>query len=216
MDPWGCYFWLPPYYRAKFLPSRLNSYGKKVRDFEGKGNAAKKDTLYIEALNQLAENLRYAKADSIRFYGQKALDLSHELNYRKGIFHARSNLALHELYQGNADEVLKINSRNTAEADLLRYPDIATKIHNDIAQAHFINTAYPEAYKSFKTALKFAVASQNNSEIVRINANLGTLFSLLNDYTEALVFYEAAEDYLDKIPDKHMISATLQYWPSQK
>ena len=39
----------------------------------------------IDLLNELSKSYRYRNPDSLRYFGQKALDLSHSNNYEKGI-----------------------------------------------------------------------------------------------------------------------------------
>lgn len=171
--------------------------------------AASQDTTYILDLNRKAELLRYQKSDSIGFYAEKALRLSEKLGYEKGVIYATSNLALHELYQGNTEGAIAINEKNVANKALPKYPEVAIKIYNDLAQAHFVRTAYPESYKYFRNALDIAEATNETQEIIRINSNLGTMFSLLEDYEEALNYYGVAQRNITGETQDHVVGAIL-------
>ena len=170
---------------------------------------ALQDTTYIIQLNKKAEEFRYQRSDSIGFYADKALELSEKLGYEKGIVHATSNLALHELYQGNTENAITINQQNVSEYDLMRFPDLAIKIYNDLAQAYFIKAEYPQSYRHFLTALDYADTSQNQNELVRINSNLGTMFSLLEDYEEGLNHYRMAQNNVTQDTPPHVVGAIL-------
>lgn len=171
--------------------------------------AASQDTTYILELNRKAEVLRYQKSDSIGYYAEKALRLSEAQGYEKGILYARSNLALHELYQGNTEGAIAINEKNIANKALPKYPEVAIKIYNDLAQAHFTRAAYPESYKYFRNALDIAEATNETQEIIRINSNLGTVFSLLEDYEEALGYYRLARRTINKETPAHVVGAVI-------
>jgi signal transduction histidine kinase len=168
-----------------------------------------KDTAYILALNKRAEELRYQNSDSIRFYAEKALRLSEAADYEKGIIYASSNLALHELYQGNTEAAIRLNQKITTNSALNKYPDLAIKIYNDLAQSYFIRTEYSLSYRNFLLAQDLAVKSNNQEEVVRINSNLGTMFSLLEDYEEGLKYYQEALKYISKEGKDHITGVIL-------
>ncbi|PIB27925.1 tetratricopeptide repeat-containing sensor histidine kinase [Maribacter sp. 4G9] len=163
-----------------------------------------KDTVYILELNKRAEELRYRKPDSIQIIASQALELSKEINYERGILYATYNLASHELYQGNSIKSLEINATITNHPNLTKYPDLGIKIYNDIAQAHFIQSAHPKAFENFLMANYLAEKTQNNTELVRINNNLGTMFLLLGDFDESMFYYDTARQFIDQETPNHI------------
>lgn len=167
------------------------------------------DTVHILELNKRAEELRYRKSDSIQIIAFQALELSKEINYEKGILYATYNLASHELYQGNSIKSLEINSKLSNHPNLTKYPDLGIKIYNDIAQAHFIQSEHPKAFENFLMANYLAEKTRNNTELVRINNNLGTMFLLLGDFDESLFYYDAARNVIDQETPNHIHSIIL-------
>ena len=163
-----------------------------------------KDTVYILELNKRAEELRYRKPDSIQIIASQALELSKEINYERGILYATYNLASHELYQGNSIKSLEINATITNHPNLTKYPDLGIKIYNDIAQAHFIQSEHPKSFENFLMANYLAEKTQNTTELVRINNNLGTMFLLLGDFDESMFYYDAAREVIDKETPDHI------------
>ena len=163
-----------------------------------------KDTVYILELNKRAEELRYRKPDSIQIIASQALELSKEINYERGILYATYNLASHELYQGNSIKSLEINATITNHPNLTKYPDLGIKIVYDIAQAHFIQSEHPKAFENFLMANYLAEKTQNTTELVRINNNLGTMFLLLGDFDESMFYYDAAREVIDKETPDHI------------
>lgn len=168
-----------------------------------------KDTIYILELNKKAEDLRYKKSDSIRILASQALELSMEINYEKGILYSTYNLASHELYQGNSNKSLEINSKISNNVSLSKYPDLAIKIYNDIAQAYFIQSEHPKAYENFLMANYIAESTQNKIELIRINSNLGTMFLLLGDYDESLHYYDISRQFIDSETPNHIHGVIL-------
>lgn len=173
-----------------------------------------KDTSLILELNRKAEGLRYKKSDSIGILAKEALALSEKIEYEKGIIYSYYNLALHELYQGNTSRSLEFYTKNTDNPNLNKYPSLAIKLYNDIAQAYFIRAEHPKAFEAFIKAKNIAETTNNSYELIRLNSNLGTLFSLLEDYEEAIKYYnEAFSKIDDNTPDymRSLIFANLGY-----
>ena len=182
-------------------------------------NQILRDTVHILELNRKAEELRYKKSDSIRILALKALDLSKEIDYEKGILYSTYNLASHELYQGNTAKSLEYNLETVKHPNLKMYPGIAIKIYNDIAQAYFIKTEHPKAYENFLRAKYLAETTHNNAEIIRINNNLGTMFLLLGDFEESITYYDRARQFIDKETPNHihgLILSNLGYLNMKK
>ncbi|ASV32293.1 tetratricopeptide repeat-containing sensor histidine kinase [Maribacter cobaltidurans] len=178
-----------------------------------------RDTVHILELNRKAEELRYKKSDSIRILALKALELSSEIDYEKGIFYSTYNLASHELYQGNTAKSLEYNLKAIKNPNLKLYPSIAIKIYNDIAQAHFIKAEHPKAYENFLMAKYLAEDTQNKTEIIRINSNLGTMFLLIGDYEESMAYYDKAREFIDEDTPNHihgLILSNLGYLNMKK
>ncbi|KAA2217141.1 tetratricopeptide repeat protein [Maribacter flavus] len=163
-----------------------------------------KDTIYILELNKRAEELRYRKSDSIQIIALQALELSKEINYERGVLYSTYNLASYELYQGNSKKSLEINLRISNHPSLSKYPDLGIKIYNDIAQAHFIQSDHPKAFQNFLMANYLAEKTKNLNELVRINNNLGTMFLLLGDYNESMLYYDAARKVIDQETPVHI------------
>lgn len=173
-----------------------------------------KDTSLVLDLNRKAEELRYKKSDSIGILAKEALALSEEIEYEKGIIYSYYNLALHELYQGNTAKSLEFYTKNTDNRNINKYPSLAIKLYNDMAQAYFIRAEHPKAFEAFLKAKNIAETTYNSYELIRLNSNLGTLFSLLEDYEEAIKYYNEAFSKIDDNTPDHMrslIFANLGY-----
>ncbi|UWX56281.1 tetratricopeptide repeat protein [Maribacter litopenaei] len=167
-------------------------------------NSILRDTILVLKLNEKAEELRYKKSDSIKMLAQEALDLSREINYEKGIIYSLYNLALHELYQGNTSKSIEYYDGITKNPNLKKYPGLAIKLYNDMAQAYFIRAEHPKAFELFLKAKNIADDTENINEIIRMNSNLGTLFLLLEDYEEALGYYHEAFQFIDENSPPHI------------
>lgn len=174
---------------------------------------------YIDLVNNLTYQLRYTAKDSMLLYANEALELSKNINYRKGEFEALSNFQAYHLYKGEVDKAIQYGLKVIDEGDANKYPNQEMKVYNQLGQAYFIKQDYPQSYSYFLTALKLSEKNNNEFYKFKMNMNLGTLFNLLDDYDEAIKFYSAAKESTEKLDDSNsdaMLSSNLGYLYTQK
>ncbi len=181
------------------LQAQLDSIAhlrQKLEDLQKVPNFTPKDTSYINTLNKLGWELRYYDKDSLFTLANKALRLSKEMGYGIGVFKSTSNLADYYLFNGKPDITIDYCTAllESMPSDFFK---LRAKIHNQIGQANFVLGNYPNAYTSFLASLEISEMQNLQMGIVNMNMNLGTMFSLIEDYEEAITFYNNA---LEKLP----------------
>lgn len=206
-----------------FLGSFNNSFGQadsikilqnQLKSYSQQPNFSENTKDYVDLLNGLAYGLRYTAKDSIKSLAQKALEISNQIDYKKGELEALSNFSMFHLFKGEMDEAIRFGNKIIEDENLSEYPKTEMQIYNQLGQAYFSRQNYPLTYTCFLHALSVGKEKNNVYYIFRMNMNLGTMFNLLEDYNEAQNFYKDAQVAAQKLNDDNataMISSNLAY-----
>ncbi|MFD0797841.1 tetratricopeptide repeat protein [Maribacter chungangensis] len=165
----------------------------KIQEYRDTGNFTEHNKEYIDLLVELGNALKYSKTDTVKSLAVESLELSRHINYVKGEFESLLNFGYFELYTGNPDKATFYYTQTLEGALLNQFKNLAIKSYNGIAQAHFIRAEYADAFTNFQNALELAEEINDSEMIIKMGANLGTLFSILEDYDEALKYYKIAQ-----------------------
>lgn len=168
------------------------------------------DTTYIMLLNKLGVDLKYIKPDTIKMIAQQALDLSKSICFKKGEALSLKTLAEYYIFTGKPDEAIKTAYLSLDVATKENLKDLSIQALNIVAQAYFIKADYPKSYEYFLQAIDIAEELNHSYEIIKMNMNIGTMFTLIEDYEEALLFYEKClrlyKNYEDQLLYAQIIS----------
>lgn len=176
-------------------PTHIKNKLKALRSTEG---FDEKTSAHIDVILELSNSLVFSKTDTIKILAEQTLRLSEDINYKKGEIASYINLANYELYFGSPDEALRLyetSIQSLLDKDL---KGLSIKAHNGMAQAYFIKADYPVSYLNFQQALALAEELDDVEMIIKMGTNLGTMFSLLEDYDQALSYYQMAQDRFDQ------------------
>ncbi len=171
-------------------PEYLKSKIKKLKDSK---NFIPEKTDYIDLLIDLGNALKYSKTDTVKLLAMETLELSTAINYQKGKLESLLNYGYYELFTGNPDKAIYYYEQSLKGALGNQYQSLNIEAYNGIAQAYFIKAEYPDSYIHFLKSLEIAEKINDLEMIIKMNANLGTMFSLLQDYEEAMKFYAMAQ-----------------------
>ncbi|MGB3145396.1 MAG: ATP-binding protein, partial [Maribacter sp.] len=139
----------------------------------------------------------------------QALKLSDSINYKKGELEALANFSTLNLYSGKTKDVIFYTNKVLESDKETDFPDLKMKLYNELGQAYFILQDYPSSYSNFLKGLDLSEKYQNDDFAVKVNMNLGTMFSLLEDYNEAILFYSEAQKSLDKAHNSKRMEAMI-------
>jgi signal transduction histidine kinase len=148
---------------------------------------------YVNLLLELTHWLKYSQTDTIKIIALETLELSKKLNYEKGKFESILNFGFYYLLNVNPDQAIYYYKKNLDTSFSIRFPNLAIEAYNGIAQAYFIKADYPSSYINFLKSLEIAEKANDLAMIIKMNTNIGTMFSLLQDYDEALIYYNTAQ-----------------------
>ncbi|WP_291964568.1 tetratricopeptide repeat-containing sensor histidine kinase [Maribacter sp.] len=176
-------------------------YHEKNLELEKCPDFSENDFEYIDNLNKLSYYQRLIAQDSMKINSKRALELSKKNNYVYGELEALSNFATLYLYTGKTDKAIEFCLKTVNNPHLKDYPKIEMKIYNTLGQAYFFKNDYPSTYTQFLHALAIAERTNDEFNLFRLNMNLGTIFSRLEDSDEALKYYAAAFEVVKKLND---------------
>ncbi|MGB2758366.1 MAG: tetratricopeptide repeat-containing sensor histidine kinase, partial [Maribacter stanieri] len=156
---------------------------------------------YIDNLNQLSYYQRLIEQDSMLVNSERALALSKKNKYIQGELEALANLATLYLYTGQTDKSIEFSLETIKNPELSSFPKTEMKIYNILGQGYYFKNDYPSTYTQFLHTLAIAEKNSDQFHLFRMNMNLGTIFSRLEDYEEALKYYAVAFKHVKNLKD---------------
>ena len=189
------------FYTAIAQKDSIEFYNQKISQLKNCPDFSENTPEYIDNLNQLSYYQRLIEQDSMLINSERALELSKQNDYIHGELEALANLASLYLYSGQTDKSIDFSLETIKNPDLKNYPKTEMKVYNILGQGYYLKNDYPSTYTQFLHTLAIAENTNDQFHLFRMNMNLGTIFSRLDDYNEALKYYAIAYKYVKKLND---------------
>jgi tetratricopeptide (TPR) repeat protein len=199
--------------------NEIDSVRNEITRLKASENFTPNSTVYIDLLFVLSEKLMYSKADTIKSIAEKTMLLSQKINYPKGKIKSLYNFGIHAFYSGNTDQSYDYFEEVLNESLNLDFPRISIQAYNGLSIVNNTRSQYAEMYINILKALEIAEKIDDAELIIKMTSNLGTMFSLLEDYDEALKYYIIAQDKFNNSTApavKALVIANLGYLSLQK
>jgi signal transduction histidine kinase len=185
--------------------AQLNKEDKLIDSLKIELTKAKEDTSKVKILNQLSTNNFYTRPKEGIKYGEAALKLATEKQWKKGIAIASYNIGICKWVNANYRESIK-------------YFKISLLNNKDLKNQDGISTAYNQLgllnteIKNFKQAfIYFFEASKinkltNNKELAGYNLySTGEAYFKMKNYEKALEYYTQSKNIYQSINDSYGI-----------
>lgn len=179
----------------------IDFYHEKISRLTHSLNFSENTPEYIDNLNQLSYYQRLIEQDSMLVNSERALALSKKNKYIQGELEALANLATLYLYTGQTDKSIEFSLETIKNPELSSFPKTEMKIYNILGQGYYFKNDYPSTYTQFLHTLAIAEKNSDQFHLFRMNMNLGTIFSRLEDYEEALKYYAVAFKHVKNLKD---------------
>ena len=189
------------YFTALAQKDSVKFYHQKISQLNNSPNFSENSPEYIDNLNQLSYYQRLIEQDSMLINSERALELSKKNNYKQGELEALANLATLYLYTGQTDKSINFSLETIKNSELSSFPKTEMKIYNILGQGYYFKNDYPSTYTHFLHTLAIAEKHSDQFHLFRMNMNLGTIFSRLDDNDEALKYYAVAFKHVKKLND---------------
>ncbi|WP_178338893.1 tetratricopeptide repeat-containing sensor histidine kinase [Arenibacter nanhaiticus] len=166
-----------------------NSTKNKLLAIEASKNFSAIDTTYINLLNELGNEQLFKNNDSLLLLSKKALSLSKKANYPYGT--GESLLGIGQYYAGTGEMLTAILKYEEALLAISTYnfPKLRFRILSDLAMTRSYQGNLAEALATYMTALELAEKEDQKYWMSVAKDNIGSLYSSLNDYDQAIKYY---------------------------
>jgi tetratricopeptide (TPR) repeat protein len=173
-----------------FVPKAGNAMDQKeVDSLVNSLQYMKDDTNKVNVLNKIADGLLYVDYNQIEIYANQALQLSEEIDYKKGIAESYNNLAIYfrefGVYEQSIDYLfksLKIMEEINNQAGVAR-------CYNLIGIIYYYLTNYDLSLEYYNKALKINREQNDIKWIAGNYNNVGMIYKEKGDYDKALMYY---------------------------
>lgn len=179
----------------------IDFYHEKISRLTHSPNFSENTPQYIDNLNQLSYYQRLIEQDSMLVNSERALALSKKNKYIQGELEALANLATLYLYTGQTNKSIEFSLETIKNPELSSFPKTEMKIYNILGQGYYFKNDYPSTYTQFLHTLAIAEKNSDQFHLFRMNMNLGTIFSRLEDNEEALKYYAVAFKHVKNLKD---------------
>jgi len=151
----------------------------------------------VKTYYNLVENSRN-NTDSMVFFIRKGLDLSHNINYTKGIIDGYNELGIYWYYRGQPDSSI-VATKNSL-AFLSDKPSLERiQSFSNYGLALTLMTLFDESAEWHLKSLSDAEKLKDSTSIVRSLNNLGNIYKYLGDRKTSLKYYSEALSISEKL-----------------
>jgi tetratricopeptide (TPR) repeat protein len=147
------------------------------------------DTSRVNLLNKIAGELFYVNHDQIFDYAQKALDLSEDLDYSKGIAEAYNNLGIYYRSKGMYDFAIDYFFNSLEIMEKINDRNGIGRCYNLIGILYYYLENYNLSLEYYNKALAINIEQNDKKWIAGNYNNLGMIYEKLHEYGLALEYY---------------------------
>ncbi len=170
---------------------------------------AKYDTTRVNALNELAWELKFNNSDSAIILCIQALKLSEKIRFQSGIASSYRILGISNDIKGNYSQALQYHFKALEVYKRINHKRGILNTLGNIGIIYAKQGNYPKALDYFFKALRIAEGLGNKPEIARDMGNIGSVFESQGDYPKALEYFSNALKIDMEIGNKGAIIAGL-------
>lgn len=198
-----------------FIQTKSNAQSKDrasilsdIKQLTQQANFSKKDTVYINRLNDLADAVRFYSADSLLQLSKQAIAYSMTSEYVYGETMGLLNLGTYYSDKGDTKNGI-INFKKALElAKSIAHASLIVETQNQLAGEYAYKGDYANALNGYLEALELATASENQRMVSILNENIATLYISQKDYDQALDYYKKVKRADELIGDEILIAQT--------
>ena len=167
------------------------------------------DTAYLDALNELASEMRYYNTDSLYILASKSLKYSKEAGYVYGQSTSLEQLGHYFSDRGVSDSALTYyrQAMNLARENDLEAQELS--LYNHISGEFEYKGNYAKALGGYLKALEMAIEQEDLLQQSIINENIANLYAAQKYYDESLEYYKKVKKLNDSIGNEIAQAETM-------
>lgn len=155
------------------------------------------------------EYIRKGMFDSAMHYGNSALELGQQLNFKKGIVGAYGNMGNAYYEQGDYPTALDYYFKTLKVAEELGDKKIIVRWLGNIGVVLSRQGNYPQALDYYFKALRISESLNDKKGIASACNNIGIIYKYKNNYVKALNYFSTALKISEQLDDKMGIANNL-------
>jgi tetratricopeptide (TPR) repeat protein len=147
------------------------------------------DTARVNLLNKIAADLFYVNHDQILEYAQKALDLSEDFNYKKGIAEANNNLGIYYRSKGMYDLAIDYFFNSLEIMENINDRNGIARCYNLIGIVYYYIGNYRLSLEYYNKAVGINLEQKDKKWMAGNYNNIGMIYEKIKEYNLALEYY---------------------------
>jgi two-component system NtrC family sensor kinase len=164
------------------------------------------DTTAANILNALAKAHWGNNPVKAIAYGEQSLQLSRQLNYKKGIGNAYNSLGVVYKQSGNYSLAADFHTKSLKISEEINDKAGIAFSYLNLGNIFFVQGNHSEALKNFLASLKISEETGDQQNLGWTYSNIGNISETENNYPEALKNYRTALAIFEAIGDKKYIA----------
>ncbi len=189
--------------------NRQDSLKASLKIIKSQKNFSTKDTVYIDMLNKLGENIRFYKNDSLLVVSEQALTHSKSAKYKKGEIEALFNIGDYYSDKGIGKKSLYNYQTALSIANELGVVELILHAQNKMATQYSYQGNYAKALEGYLEGVELAEKAHDIGMISILTENIALLYEAQRDYAHALVYLKKVKKMNGKIGDEVYTAYTL-------
>lgn len=188
---------------------RRDSLQYQINRLRSKKDFSPKDSLFIALLNELGEEMRYYKSDSLYSLSKEAY--SNAVKAEDPYGQSKSLIGMGNYYEdhGKYDQSLTYYQKALHLAKAIDETDLILNIENDMASVYYYMGDYAQALSLYLKSIELATLYENDEMLSIINENIANLYAAQNDYDQAIHFYKIVKKINERIGNDIYTAETM-------
>ena len=175
-----------------------NKSGKiaaKVANLKKQESFSKKDTVYLNLLNDWASSERYYHSDSLLYLSKKVIAYSKTAGYSKGEIQGLVNLGHYYSDKGDRKESILHYTKALELANTTGIEKLILVSQRFLAREYRYNADYANALNGFLKCIELAEKLKDYKISAIVNMDIASLYVSQKDYVQALNYYKKVKKF---------------------
>ncbi len=168
-----------------------------------------RDSLYIDLINALGNEMRFYNSDSLLQLSKQALDLSKAADYKFGENKALLGLGDYYSDKGSHNKGITYYKKALALGKTIKNQQLTLKSQNNLAGEYSYKGDYAKALIGYLEGIDLAKAYDDSLMLSIMNENIGNLYVSQKDFVQALEFYKKVKKINEEIGNEISSAETM-------
>ena len=146
------------------------------------------DTTKVNILNTISQNLSYSNSDTAYYYSSKAIELSKNINFLKGLALAYKIRGIICFYQGDIDKSMENFNSSLETYQEMGNKNGEAKIYNNMGVIYKARAKYEEAIEHYKKCIEVLKDLDDKNTLITVYSNIAITYSFQGNYNSSIEY----------------------------